>query len=121
MNFPIQSSNYRFPFVGENYEEEERVILPSSRVTTLNDIVKMFSTGRPIDANLERHLDYNDIEDHPFYRKGIDLADLGKIAAEVGASTEQLEKEIEAAKLAQIDKKTLEGESPTPPEKVPTE
>lgn len=121
MNYAIQSSNARHKYIGENYDTEDRVILPSSRVTTLNDIVNMFSSGRPVDANLERHLEYNDYENHPLYRKGLDLADLGSIAREVGASKEDLAKEIEAAKLAQIDKKQLEGQPPEPPVKVETE
>lgn len=56
--------------------------------------------GRPLDASLIRNLPYNDIENNPFHEKGIDLADLPRIAKDLEVTKAELESAIENEKLA---------------------
>lgn len=86
---------------------------------SLAKIMAAHEQGRPIDASLMRDLPYNDIENNPFLEKGIDLADLPKIARQLDSDYKDLQTAMENEKLA---KQTAKGpDNSEAPESVPTE
>lgn len=87
--------------VHETFESTRRRVMPLNRIPSLQKIVNQFLSGRPIDANLELHLEYNDFERMPIYSKGFDLIDATKLAKQNGATIEELNGEVERAIEAQ--------------------
>lgn len=81
----------------ETFEETKRRCMPLNRIPSLQKIVNQFLSGRPIDANLDRHLEFNDFERMPVYKKGFDLIDATKIAKQNGATIKELNEEVERA------------------------
>lgn len=59
----------------ESYEDQRTLSMPLNRVPSLQKIVQMFESGRPMDTTLDLHLAYNPVERMPCFRKGYDLAD----------------------------------------------
>lgn len=121
MKQSIQNYNHRVKVSYENYEDETFRCIPPDRIPKLADIVAAFTSGRPIDANLQRHLDYNDLEYNPVLEKGVDLADLGKIAKQVKRTKVQVQEELDKAKLAQSAKNAQAGAQVEPPAQVSTD
>lgn len=118
----IQYAEKRNRVQYENFEHEERNLILPDRLPKLSDIVAMFVQGRPIDANLQRHLDYNELERNPVLQKGVDLADIDKIAKATKMTLDQVQEELERAALAK-QSKTEQLQDPTikAPEPVVTE
>ena len=102
----------------EIFHYERRVSLPADRVATLQQLVEMVTTGRPIDNSLVRNLEYNDFENMPLFKKGLDLADISRIAKENGATLDQLQDEIDKAQANQKGKENLQKGDLEKPEKV---
>lgn len=93
--------------------------MPENRVPNLDTIVNQFLSGRPIDANLQRNLAYNDFERMPVYQKGFDLVDATKIAKENGATIEELNGEVQRAIDAKRNPPTpSRNTDETPPENL---
>lgn len=93
------------------------VLLPD-RVPTLAKIAEQFISGRPIDQSLNRNLGYNEFENNPLLQKGIDLADIPKIAKKVGATLEEATEQIKQAQVEKGTKAQAANPSVTPPEQV---
>lgn len=85
----------------ETFENTRRCVMPLNRIPSLQKIVNQFLSGRPIDTNLELHLEYNDYERMPIYAKGFDLIDATKLAKQNGATIDELNGEVERAIEAQ--------------------
>lgn len=83
--------------VHETFENTRRRVMPLNRIPSLQKIVNQFLSGRPIDANLDLHLEYNDFERMPVYSKGFDIIDATKLAKQNGATIEELNGEVERA------------------------
>lgn len=95
LNTPQNHRNYK----GENFEDEPFVGVLPSRVPKLKTIMETFLSGRPLDSSLDQHLGYNPIENNPLLAKGVDLADLPKIAKSVGQTMEEVNNAVENAKV----------------------
>lgn len=120
--FQIQHQSARQVVAHEDYTYEDVVVLPSDRIPKLDKIVAMFTQGRPIDANLQRHLEYNDFENNPVLTKGFDLADFSKVAKDNKVALDDLNKEIEQARLRSKTKQDqLQDPSIQAPEQVSSE
>lgn len=65
----IQNAVHKAKLNHEDYAGEEVKAMPLDRMPSLTKIVAMFTQGRPIDASLQRHLDYNDLERNPVLEK----------------------------------------------------
>lgn len=120
--FQIQHQSARQIVKHEDYSFETVVVLPSDRIPKLDKIVSMFVQGRPIDANLQRHLEFNDFENNPVLQKGFDLADFSKVAKANQVALEELNNEIEQARLRSMTKQEqLQDPSVQEPEPVKTD
>lgn len=118
----IQNAVFKARVKHEGFEGEDVKAMPLDRIPSLHKIVAMFVQGRPIDASLERHLDYNELECNPVLEKGFDLADYSRVAKENNRTLEELNNEVEQAKLRNKTKQeTLQDPSIESPTSVPTE
>lgn len=97
---------------------EPNQLVLENNAPSLAKIMLAHESGRPIDATLIRDYPYNEIENNPFHEKGLDLADLPRIAKELGETKEALEKDIANQKLARTQEKAPNMSEP--PEKVET-
>lgn len=84
-------------------------VIPVSKIPSLAKIAAQFISGRPIDSSLNRNLGYNDIEDNPLLKKGVDLADLSDIAEKVNSTLHETQEALERQKVA--NKVSVEGKS----------
>lgn len=98
--------------------EPNTLVLPNA-APSLAKIMAAHEAGKPIDASLMRDAPYNDIEHNPFHEKGLDLADLPRIAKEIGSTKEAIEADIQALKRAKNQTKTPDQSQA--PEQVSTE
>lgn len=119
MMYLIQTKFNRNKVAHELPDDEPSVLLPN-RVPSLLKIAENFISGRPIDQSLQRNLDYNPIEGNPMLQKGIDLADVPKIAKSVGQTLEEATEAINQAKVAKGTQKQVDNPASEVPVKVET-
>lgn len=117
----IQSKFNRVHVRHENFDNQEASVLLPDRVPTLAKIAEMFISGRPIDASLNRNLGYNEIEGNPMLAKGLDLADVPKIAKQVGVSLQEAADAIEQAKIAKGTASQVQNPATEEPVQVQTD
>lgn len=97
--------NYKRP-LGESFIGVERnSCLPASRVPSLYKIMQQFERGNG-DTSIVRDLPFNDLIDNPYLHRSMDLADLPDLASETGQMLEDVEKQINDAKIAKQGKQT---------------
>lgn len=101
---------------GVSFDLTKRSQLLPNRVQSLEKLMSQFLSGRPVDQSLVKNLPYNDIENNPYFRKGLDLCDLPTIAREVDVTLQEATEQIQRAQQANIS-----DPDRTPPEKVATE
>lgn len=97
--------------------EPNQLVLQDS-APSLAHIMMAHDQGQPIDATLINDLPYNEFENNPFHEKGLDLADLPRIAREVGEGLKQVEDQIQHEKMAK--RRAAGPGQEQPPEQVPT-
>lgn len=117
----IQSKFRRNGSRNQSFIGEVSSALLPDRVPSLLQIAEQFISGRPIDQSLNRNLGYNDIECNPMLAKGVDLADIPKIAKAVGETLQDAVDAVEQAKVAKGTQAQVDNPASTPPEPVPTE
>lgn len=101
----------------ETFETTRRKVMPLNRIPSLQKIVNQFLSGRPLDTNLELHLEYNDFERMPIYSKGFDLVDAAKLAKQNGATIDELNGEVERA----IESQRMKSEPSRNTDEIPPE
>lgn len=114
----IQNANFRYGSVGESYIHSTFNYVLPDRVPSLAKIVQMLSSGRPVDNNLIRNLDFNELEDNPVFRKGFDLVDFYQEAKRNQLTFEEAEQELQNAKLAKENATTLATQTQDAPPPV---
>lgn len=114
----IQTKFIRTRVRHEDFTGVKASSLLPDRVPTLAKIAAQFISGRPIDASLNRNLDYNDIEGNPMLAKGVDLADVPKIAKAVGATLEEATEQIQQSRIAKGTQEQVSNPEVTAPGKV---
>lgn len=106
-------------YVPELYCEPNDYVVPDS-APSLAKIMLAHEKGQPIDATLINDLPYNEFENNPFHEKGLDLADLPRIAKDLDVGLKDLETQVENEKLAKRRAKAPDQseatESVAPPE-----
>lgn len=104
--------------VPELYCEPNDYVVPDN-APSLAKIMLAHEKGQPLDATLINDLPYNEFENNPFHEKGLDLADLPRIARELNTGLKDLETQLENDKLAKQRVKapdhSEEPESVAPP------
>lgn len=118
---------YRIQCTGNLQHLPELVCKPNDLVLENNapslvKIMQAHDRGENLDASLWRDMPYNDIEHNPFHEKGLDLADLPRIAKMMNEGMEELQTQIEAEKRARNTPKTPDqSETPTPVSSEPSD
>lgn len=117
MRLHFQTKFNRHHFGGVGFRNTMPSGLLPNRVVPLEKIMSQFLSGRPVDANLERNLPYNDVPFNPLYQKGFDLCDLPDIADEVGKTLQETAEQVQSAQ----SQATVHNPETTPPEQVQAE
>lgn len=81
-------------------------LILENNAPSLVKIMQAHDRGENLDASLWRDLPYNEIEHNPFHEKGLDLADLPRIAKMLNEGMSELNDQIEREKIARQVSKT---------------